>query len=305
VPGRHADGEVQECRAIPEAELEPHAIARMLAVGGTFQELTGATSLVGPNRVFRIWRKGKSFILKVYGSDARQRREAHALQALEGIHNLPRIVDRGVHDDSHWITFEDAGRWNLQSLPENPGLARTAGRILADVHAADRTPMSNLARGIDDEWVAVDFRSSVKRLERYRGRVGISQAQIDAALELNPPYAGAPVVAHTDPVVRNFIVDDDGHLTLIDWGWATLAPPEWDLTRIVWSASMHAGPAAARAVIDGYGKDIDGVQLDRWIVYHAAQTLVSYAERNLAARPGDVPDNLTAEFDRAVLGATS
>ena len=39
--------------------------------------------------------------------------------------------------------------------------------------------------------------------------------------------------------------------------------------------------------------------------YHAAQTLVRYAERNLAARPGDVPDNLTAEFDRAVLGATA
>ena len=68
---------------------------------------------------------------------------------------------------------------------------------------------------------------------------------------------------------------------------------------------MHAGPAAAEAVIAGYGKDIDGVQLDRWIVYHSAQTLVRYAERHLSSRPGDVPDNLAAEFDRAVLGAAS
>ena len=277
----------------------------MLAVGGTFQELTAATALVGPNRVFRIFRKGKSFILKVYGSDSRQRREGHALHALGSMRHLPRIIDRGVHDETHWITFEDAGRWNLQSLPENPGLARAAGAILKEVHEADKTPFSNLARGIDGEWVAVDFRSATKRLARYRSRVGVAGAQIEAALAINPPYASPPVVAHTDPVMRNFIVDDEGHMTLIDWEWATLAPPEWDLTKMLWSASMHAGPSAADAVVAGYGRPIDQVQLDRWIVYHAAQTLVRYAERNLSARPGDVPDNLVAEFDRAVLGATS
>jgi aminoglycoside phosphotransferase (APT) family kinase protein len=275
----------------------------MLAVGGTYQELTGATALMAANRVFRIWRKGRSFVLKVYGSEARQRREGHALHALGDLPHLPRVLDRGVHDEAHWITFEDAGRWNLQSLPENPGLARSAGAILAEVHAADRTPFSNLARGIDGEWVAVDFGSAIKRLDRYRSRVGVSQGQIEMASRVNPPFASDPVVAHTDPVMRNFIVDDAGHLTLIDWGWATLAPPEWDLTRMLWSATMHAGPGAAEAVVEGYGRDMDQVQLDRWIVYHAAQTLVTYAERNVSIRPGDVPDSLAAEFDRAVLGA--
>lgn len=285
--------------------LDPHTIARMLAVGGTFQELTAATPLVSANQVFRIWRKGNSFILKVYGSDSRQRRELHALNALGDMPNLPRIIDRGVNDETHWITFEDAGRWNLQTLPENPGLSRTAGAVMRAVHDADKAPFSNLVKGIDHEWIAVDFRSSIKRLERYRARVGVTQAQIEAALAINPPYASAPVVAHTDPALRNFLVDDAGHLTLVDWEWATLASPEWDLTKAIWSASMHAGPAAANAVVHGYGKDTDRLQLDRWIVYHAAQTLVRYAERNLSARPGDVPDNLVAEFDRAVLGATS
>ena len=285
--------------------MEPSGIARMLAVGGTVQELTASTPLIGANQVFRVWRKDRSFILKVYGSDSRQRREAHALNALGTIDHLPAIMDRGVHDGTHWITFEDAGRWNLQSLPENPGLARDAGSILKTIHGADSRPFSNLARGIDGEWIAVDFRSSIKRLERYRARVGVSQAQIDAALTINPPFAGSPVVVHTDPALRNFLVDDEGWLTLVDWEWATLAPPEWDLSRLVWSASMHAGPSAAEAVIDGYGRSLDGVQLDRWIVYHSAQTLLRYAERNLSTRPGDVPDNLVAEFDRAVLGSLS
>lgn len=285
-------------------ELEPHALARMLAVGGTFQELTAATPLVSANQVFRIWRKGQSFVLKVYGSDARERREHHALNALGSLEHLPDILDRGAHGSTHWILFADAGQWNLSSLPENPGLARTAGAILRTVHDVDSRPLSNLARGIDAEWIALDFQSAVKRLERYRARVGVSAATLAAALEINAPFASTPVVAHTDPVARNFIVDDAGHMTLIDWEWATLAPPEWDLTKLAWSAAMHAGPSAAKAVVDGYGKGIDPVQLDRWTVYHSAQTLVRYAERNLSARPGDVPDNLVAEFDRAVLGAT-
>lgn len=285
--------------------LEPHAVARMLAVGGTFQELTASTPLVSPNQVFRIWRKGQSFVLKVYGSDARERRERHALNALEMLGHLPRMLDQGSHEATRWILFEDAGRWNLQSLPENPGLARKAGSILRRLHDIDAAALSNLARGIDSEWIALDFTSSIKRLERYRSRLGVTQAQIDLALDVHPPYAGAPAVAHTDPVLRNFVVDDAGHMTLIDWEWATMAPKEWDLSKLVWSTTIHAGPAAAEAVVDGYGRTLDGVQLDRWIVYHAAQMLVRYAERNLSARPGDVPDNLVAEFDRAVLGAAS
>ncbi|MGI9666968.1 MAG: aminoglycoside phosphotransferase family protein [Acidimicrobiia bacterium] len=277
----------------------------MLAVGGTYQELTASTPLMSANTVFRIWRKGQSYVLKVYGTDARERREHHALNALGRLSHLPKIRDRGVHDQTAWIMFEDAGRWNLQSLPENPGLAREAGQILRDIHDVDARPLSNLSKGMDGEWIAVDFQSSVKRLERYRSRVGVAQTQIDAAMEIKPPYASAPVVTHTDPVMRNFIVDEEGDLTLIDWEWATLSPPEWDLSKLVWSAGMHAGPSAADAVIDGYGSDIEGVQMDRWIVYHSAQTLLQYAERNLSARPGDVPDNLVAEFNRAVLGASA
>ena len=37
--------------------------------------------------------------------------------------------------------------------------------------------------------------------------------------------------------------------------------------------------------------EIDGVQLDRWIVYHAAQNLVRYADLKGDGR-GEVPDLL-------------
>ncbi len=278
-------------------------LAEKMAAGGTIQELTASTPLVSANQVFRIWRPQGSVVLKVYGSDARERREHHALNALGGIAHLPTIIDRGREGSLHWIVFEDAGKWNLQSLPENPGLARVAGAVLADVHASDRSALSNLARGIDQEWVAIDFQSSLRRLDRYRGRVGVSREFIEAALEINPPFASEPTNAHTDPTTRNFIIDNAGWVTLIDWEWATLAPPEWDLSRAVWSIGMHAGPTAAAAVFEGYGRVLDEVQLDRWIVYHSAQTLVRIAERNLSSGPAGVPPVLVDEFNRAVLGA--
>jgi len=286
-------------------ELQPADIAQRLAGGGAVQQLTAATSLVGANQVFRIWRSGQTAVLKVYGSDSRERREHHALNALDDLDNLPVIADSGVDEDLHWILFEDAGRWNIQSLPENPGLGRAAGTILRDLHDHDTVAVTNLTRGIDQEWVAVDFVSTLRRLDRFRSRVGLSAELVAAAKKVNPPFASEPGVAHTDATPRNFVVDDAGNITLISWEWATLAPPEWDLSRAVWSIGMHAGPAAARAVVEGYGRAMDHVQLDRWIVYHAAQTLVSHAEKNLLARPTDAPSDLVHEFNRAVLGASA
>ena len=269
------------------------------------QELTAPSSQVNANQVFRIWREPESVVLKVYGSDARQRRERHALHALSEWDSTPEIIDSGVTDDLHWIVFADAGKWNLATLPENPGLARTAGAILRELHQADKELVSNLERGIDQEWVALDFQSTLRRLDRYRSRVGVSREFIEAASAVNPPFANEPVLAHTDPVPRNFIINDGGRVTLINWEWATLAPPEWDLTRAAWSIGMHAGPTAQASLLAGYGKSIDGVLLDRWIIYHAAQMLVRHIERNTSNRPTDVPAGLLDEFNRAVLGATS
>ena len=285
--------------------MDPQTLARRLAAGGTVQELTSPSSQMNANQVFRIWRDPDTVVLKVYGADARQRRERHALNALADWEHIPEILDSGSTENLHWIVFSDAGQWNLETLPENPGLARTAGRILRKLHETDKELVSNLERGIDQEWVAVDFQSTLRRLDRYRSRVGVSAELIEAARSVNPPFASEPVLAHTDAVPRNFVVDDSGTVTLINWEWATLAPPEWDLTRAAWSLGRHAGPIAAASLFDGYGKVIDGVLMDRWIVYHAAQTLVHHTERNMSSRPSDVPAGLAHEFNRAVLGATS
>ncbi len=278
-------------------------VAQKLAKGGRVHELTGMGRGQSANRLYRIWPDEGTQIAKIYGTPARERRESHALDALSAVPGMPQIIDRGAEDDVHWALFKDAGRWNLGTLPENPGLARKAGEILRSVHESEAKSITNLSRGMDQEWIAVDFLSTMRRLERYRGRLDISGDLIADAREVRPPFASDPHSAHTNPAPDNFVVDDDGSVTLINWEWATIAPAEWDLSKGTWLLGLQAGPSAAAAFQEGYGRSLDQYQLDRWVVYHSAMTLVFRVERAMDAAIG-THEIYLSEFRRSVAAAT-
>ena len=278
-------------------------VAQKLANGGRVHELTGMERGQSANRVYRIWRGEGSQIAKIYGTPARERRETHALEALAKLAGTPTIIERGTEGDFHWAIFEDAGRWNLGTLPENPGLARKSGTILRSVHETASDKISNLSRGMDQEWVAADFLSTLRRLERYRRRLEIEPGVLADARDVRPPFASDPRSAHTNPAPDNFVVDDDGNVTLINWEWATVAPVEWDLSKAVWLLGLHAGPTAAEAFQEGYGRSLDQYQLDRWVVYHTAMTLNFRVERAMDAGLGSYEVYLS-EFRRSVAAST-
>jgi aminoglycoside phosphotransferase (APT) family kinase protein len=195
--------------------------------------------------------------------------------------------------------FADAGRWSLATLPDNPGLARKAGELLRRVHETTPAAMSNLSHGMDQEWIAVDFVSTFRRLERYRGKLQIPAATLEAARATRPPAASDPKAAHANPKPSRVIVDDLGAVTLINWEWATLAPPEWDLTRLGWLLRLEAGTAASDALLEGYGSTIARVQLARWAVYHTGMMLVSEAEETVRSGGADF-SSLSAQLDEAI-----
>ncbi|MDH3398707.1 MAG: aminoglycoside phosphotransferase family protein [Acidimicrobiia bacterium] len=282
--------------------MEVDQLIARLARGGRTQELTTGERAVGSNRIFRMWTENQTRIMKVYGTAARERRERHSLTALRGIPGIPTVLDRGAEGDIHWAIFEDAGSWNLANLPENSGLTRRAGEILRQVHESETSAISNLARGIDQEWVTVDFVSTFRRVERYRGRLGLSEDLLEAARGVRPPFASEPRVAHTNPAPDNFLVDDRGNVTMINWEWATLAPVEWDLSKVLWLLSLRSGTTAAAGLAEGYGAELDPAQLDRWTVYHAGMMLVYEAENRIKGRLDDL-GYLVDELQRAITGS--
>ncbi len=267
------------------ATLHPNALVRELSSGA--------------NKVFRVIDGDQSSIVKVYPVTSRERRERHALEALVTVPAVPRILGHGTEGEMAWLRMNDGGHWNLASLPKNLDAVQASGAALRGVHTS-RAQITNLAAGIDAEYVLSHYRSTIERLGRYRRRFGMEQAVLDKALQLEPPLATAPAPSHTKPVLSKFVVDDTGAVTIVDWEWATLAPPEWDLTLAVWRLASRIGEDAAAAFRAGYGAELPESRYRPWVAYHAAMMMLEAAEVR-EGRLGDLT-YLVDDLTEAVLG---
>lgn len=249
-------------------------VAKHLARGGRVHELSSNSG-----RTFRLFAPHATTILTVYRTTSLQRREQRALEALDGIEGIPQVIEWGTDEDSAWGLFEDAGAWNLATLPSSPNAARQAGRILRSVHEASPDDLTNLAGGMDAAWLRSEYQSVFTRLGRYRRKVRLPQRLLERALAGEPPAGGVPTSCHTNPRPDRFRVDDEtGRVTLVDWAWATAAPAEWDFSLAAWTLTRMAGESAARALIEGYGRTMPDDVLRPWIVFHGGREMLLEAE---------------------------
>jgi aminoglycoside phosphotransferase (APT) family kinase protein len=274
--------------------MDARELVGKLHPNGLIRELSS-----GANKVFRVIDADQSSIVKVYPVTSRERRERHALEALVGIPSVPQILGYGTEGEMAWLQMNDGGHWNLASLPKNLDVVEASGAALRGVHTS-RAQITNLAAGIDAEYVLSHYRSTIERLGRYRRRFGMEQAVLDKAVQLEPPLATAPAPSHTKPVLAKFVVDDDGAVTIVDWEWATLAPPEWDLTLAVWRLASRIGEDAAAAFRSGYGAELPESRYRPWVAYHAAMMMLEAAEVR-EGRLGDL-SYLVDDLTEAVLG---
>ncbi|MEX1044084.1 MAG: aminoglycoside phosphotransferase family protein [Acidimicrobiia bacterium] len=257
------------------AELVPSAVVK---------EMSGGT-----NRVFRLLEEsGDCTVVKAYATPARELRERHVLEAMLGVAGVPQILERGAIDGMAWIRMTDGGTWSLATLPLTLDLVRQAGALLRVVHDSGAR-ITDLASGIDSENVQAHFRWTLDRLERYRRRLELPAEVLESARRSeNHPMASAPTTAHTRTVPKNFLVNDRGELMLISWEWATLAPPEWDLSLATWRFSRRLGDKAAAALWEGYGAENSITdRLGPWVAYHAAMQMLEAAEHR-DGRLGDL-----------------
>ena len=263
--------------------MTPREIIQEIASGATIKELS-----VQSNYVYRLLREnGATTIVKIYGTPSRERRERHALEALLGVPGVPQILERGATAGYSWIRMTDGGAWNLAALPRNLDTIAKSGQLLRGLHDS-QAHITNLEGGIDGEYVVAHYKSTLERLERYRRRLELPAAVLDAARSSsNQPSSTAPVVSHTRPRPDKFVISEDGKMTLIGWEWATLAPAEWDLSLATWRFSRTLGPDAAQALWDGYGASFSQERLKPWIAYHASMAMLDAAEQR-DGRLGDL-----------------
>ena len=130
--------------------------------------------------------------MKVYPVASRERRERHALEALAAAPSVPRIINFGADGEMAWLKkTTDGGHWNLANLPKNLDAVRPRAQPFAGSDTSG-AQITNLAAGIDSDYVLSHYRSTIERLGRYRRRFGMEQVVLDKALELEPPLATVP-----------------------------------------------------------------------------------------------------------------
>lgn len=246
------------------------------------------------NRVFRLLEaEGRASVVKIYATPGRERRERHALEALEGIEGVPRIIDRGVTPDgTAWAQLSDGGGWTIQSMTRNLDVLRRAGKVLRGVHESSR-PISNLGAGMDGDYIATHYRSTIERLGRYRRKLQIPPEVLEQAAQAPPPVSSEPRTAHAKPIPEKFLVSETGSVMLVDWEWATLAPPEWDVSLATWWIEKLHDAEAADTFLAGYGGDMGRDRLASWTGYHAAMQLLDAGESR-DGPPGNLSDLVEA-----------
>lgn len=254
--------------------MEIEELLRSISPTATVIEISS-----GRNRVFRLREEtGSTTVVKVYQGPARERRERHALEALADVVGVPRLFNRGIKDGLAWIQMTDGGVWDLASLPKNLDIVRTAGRVLRGVHESGAN-MTNLANSVDDDQIQAHHRSTLDRLARFRRRLNLPSELLEAAIAAGPPLASKAKPAHSRPTPEQFLVTESAQVTLIDWEWATAAPPEWDVSLASWQLANLLGDDAAEAFIEGYGASVSANRLRSWIAYHAAMMMLDAAEK--------------------------
>ena len=250
-------------------------LARSLADGGRVNQLGPSTNAT---HMFRVLGEESAYLLKVYDVESFARREERSFQTLDGAPGTPTILERGDVEGVHWVKIADPGGWTFATLPENLDAARHAGELIRNVHQHATANVTNLQGGMSGPQVAADFAATFLRLERFRGRVNMPKETLALAAAVPPPRSSEPVLSHTNPIAENFFVDDDGQVTLLDWSWSTLAPPEWDFSLAYWSLSATVSARAADAFAEGYGASLSDEDLRPWIVYHIGSYLLRIAE---------------------------
>lgn len=242
------------------------------------------------NRSYRLQGGGRDLVLRWPGASASRyldrTAESGNAAAVAKLGLAPAVLTADTQRGWYITKFEtDAVALTRDDFREIEVFAEVAG-LLGTLHgAAIRFPFQqSLFQAID---LYLDLAPTPRMIDLRRQ---LDPAQ--AALQRNP---GPRVPCHIDPNPANFLRRRDGSLCLIDWEFAAMEEPLWDLAAIALEAALDE--TAERTVIE---PRIGARAWPRFELYKTALLLVaaSWCEMELAA--GNAAADLTTLRDDRV-----
>lgn len=222
--------------------------------------MTGATTVEGPwqiaatlavtpvSRTWRVTLGEQPAVLRVDEPGARwlglnRNAEPAVLRTVAAVGLGPACISadpgRGVLL-TEWLP---GSAWSAAELRQPDNLRQAAG-LLRRVH------------GVALRWPVVDLAAAIDRYGERAGAGGArlaqaARAQLQLALD---PHSGlpapAPCLCHNDPSPGNFIASPGGGLKLVDWEYAGVGHPGFDLAGLAVGANLAA--AEAEFLLEAY-----------------------------------------------------
>lgn len=248
------------------------------------------TPLAGiTNRSYRLRAPGRDLALRWPGASASRyldrRAEPANAQAVADLGLSPRVL--AADPAQGWyITAYETGAHPLTSADfAQPQVFAEVVALLTRLHRAPiRFPFQQGLFQAIDLYLTL---APTPRMLDLRHRL----APVQAALTRNP-MALAP--CHIDPNPANFLRCTDGRLQLIDWEFAAMEEPLWDLAAVTLEAGFEETPRIIEPLIGA-------AQMPRLELYRTSLNLVaaSWCEAEIVA--GNDSNDLVALRDQRIL----
>ena len=205
-----------------------------LPPGWVIQETLAITPV---SRTWRVLADGRQAVLRV--DEPLARRLGLNRAAEPGV--LRTVADAGLGPacldadaTGGWLLTEwlPGGSWSAADLRE-PANLRRAARLLRRVHDLPPAgPVLDLAAAID-RYAALGGTPAAGP-----ARVARDQLARCRSADATAGVADCPCLCHNDPTPGNFIALTDGSLRLIDWEYAGLGDPAFDLAGLAVGAAL-------------------------------------------------------------------
>lgn len=228
------------------------------------------------NRNYKLSLGGESYVLRIAGEGTHRyidrAAEAHNARQAASLGIAPELLYLDPQSGLMLTRFIAGGMALRAADLRQPELLRRVGDLLKRLHDSGLA----FAGRMDlfpklDEYIALAAKKGWPPgldLTPIRHRAEAARA----ALERVPiPF----VPSHVDPVPHNFVRAAGGALYLLDWEYAAMAEPMWDLAAVAIEAELDAG--LERLLLDAYFVGNAARQVGRFALYKSSLNLVAAA----------------------------
>jgi len=190
----------------------------------------------------------------------------------------------GVAHEQQWVLLEDLGDQHLCDLPHSERLVRQreAVDLLARVHSLPHDNSLPFSRVFDEEWIRFELNHFLAH-----GIPGPLRGRLASALEtLIRDIAALPrTLCLRDFQSQNLMIDARGHLRILDYQDALLAPPELDLAALLYDSYVELSDEERTQLLTHYASHRgEGADPDRLTLLVVQRKCKDYARFRYLSR---------------------